>query len=326
MFHDRLRISYAEVPFQTQKEVFSMKSILFPLLILSLDWSNVYGQVKPRAVYESVQGFEPPESLTSRAVAVPRHLVKYKRLRPVIEVLQDKYPDRYSAAESVCIPDTRKRVLNSAEAPWSGNCFLRIETSDGMYAGGTGWLIAPNIVLTAGHCVHSGEGGEFFKSVEVIPGFDANSVDLPPFGSRVSTNLRASDNWKSEGDWGADYGAIILESGFGGAKAPATYLPFVLADNELGGLVVNISGYPADLVSGVQYYSGGKITKVTGDRLFYEIDTAGGMSGSAVIWNDPGDERRRVVGIHNYGGCPNKASRITVNVKSDIDAWTSEAK
>ena len=52
----------------------------------------------------------------------------------------------------------------------------------------------------------------------------------------------------------------------------------------------------------------------------------GAVSGSAVFtkttdrsWDDP--EIVRVVGVHGYGGCPNKAVRITNEVLNQILAW-----
>ena len=228
----------------------------------------------------------------------------------------------YPTPESVCWPDDRLQVLETSQSPWNGNCQLIITFQDDSQAIGTGWFAGPRTVITAGHCVHEGEGGNFFKSVEVIPGMNGM---VRPFGSITSTNLRASEGWKTSGLPSADYGAILLDNPFPAANGmtPGLFPSIVASDETLNGMNLMISGYPADKPFGTQWRDAGVVQTVLPTRLAYSIDTFGGHSGSVVTGTVNG--QIVAVGIHNYGGCPNRCTRITSSVKADLDQWTAES-
>lgn len=225
----------------------------------------------------------------------------------------------FGIPETVCLPDDRSQVSDTTQAPWSANCELIITMPKGT-AVGTGWLAGPKLVITAGHCVHEGAGGQFFPSVEVIPGMNGPQR---PFGSKISSKLRASTEWQTNGTWVQDYGAIILDTPFltSNGRSPAIHTVAVLTDEELARSELYLSGYPADKPFGSQWTDSDPVSAVRVDQLTYMLDTYGGHSGSAVLLNSA----PVVVGIHNYGGCPNKCTRITSKVKQDIDRWIAES-
>jgi len=293
--------------------------------------------VASKLVYEAVENFEPlkPQEIPSVKVRLteekgiddaPPPLFS-REIRPILDVLEEKHPDRFEKPETICGEDTRQRAADVGVFPKSVNCFLRIQVADGLWARGTGWLVAPNLVITAGHCVHDGAGGNYFKQVEVFPGA-ANSVQGPitPFGSQTSTKLFAAKEWTGDGSIADDYGAILLEAGFKNAdgKDPGVYDVAVVSDDVLKEAKLNMFGYPGDKPIGQMWFAGGEIFRLEPARLFYKIDTYGGMSGSAVMLTYS-DGRRMVVGIHNYGGCPNKAARVTDKVMADLNVWKQEA-
>jgi len=228
----------------------------------------------------------------------------------------------YERPETVCLPDERLQAEATADEPWNINCQLVITFQDGTQASGTGWFLGPRVVVTAGHCVHEGEGGNFFKSVEVIPGMNGA---VRPFGSQHSTNLRASDGWRNNGTTAADYGAILLAQEFKtpAGKSPGRLPALVATDGDLVSRQLTISGYPADKAFGTQWYDTDPVETATATRLFYSIDTFGGHSGSPVTAQLGGQVV--ALGIHNYGGCPNRCTRITAAVKADLDTWLAES-
>src|SRR4029450_3925081 len=69
--------------------------------------------------------------------------------------------------ESVLGPDDRARILDTELPPWRMICALEMRGPSGAGAIGTGWLVGPRTILTAGHCVHSGRfyGGWARESV-----------------------------------------------------------------------------------------------------------------------------------------------------------------
>ncbi len=229
----------------------------------------------------------------------------------------------YDPPESLCEPDERVQVLDTVRAPFNANCQLIITLNNGRKAVGTGWFYGPQCIVTAGHCVHEGDAGQFFRSVEVVPAMNGLRR---PYGSAIGTRLRASAGWQSSGTQADDYGAILLDQPFPGVpNNPITILRSrVLTDEEFTGRELRISGYPADKENGTQWQCSGPLSTLQPNRLRYMIDTFGGHSGSPVTISDT--EGLWVVGIHNYGGCPNKSTRITRQVKDDLDAWLAESQ
>jgi V8-like Glu-specific endopeptidase len=170
--------------------------------------------------------------------------------------------------------------------------------------------------------VHMGDGGSFFESVEVIPGCRGA---VAPFGSQTSSNLRASERWRQEGRYADDYGAILLSEPFQPSQNGGVprVVPFaVLPDSALQDATVHISGYPADKPFGTQFRDSDPISHTQAQRLRYMTDTYGGHSGSPVFFGGPEGPS---VGIHNYGGCANKATRINENVAQAINTWIAAA-
>jgi V8-like Glu-specific endopeptidase len=287
---------------------------------LELKKKNVAWKNSVVSLTEAVSSDDKPETTTKSIIALDGQsdLSRYQellRLRDIGEYF-------FEPAESVCLPDDRIQILDTATSPWSGNCQLIIEFANGERARGTGWFLSPRLIVTAGHCVHAGAGEDYFKSIEVIPGMSGPSM---PFGSIVcpKENLRASAAWISNGSVSDDYGAIILPSAFSNSSgtSPAVYSVSVLDDTQLQGLGIGLSGYPADKPTGTQWMDQGPISSFSAKRLNYTIDTFGGHSGSAVFTSD---SNRAIIGIHNYGGCPNKCTRINSSVMSDLNQWLSE--
>ena len=228
----------------------------------------------------------------------------------------------FPAPERVCYPDDRAIVTDTEIAPWNAMCRLEITFTDGSKAIGSGWMLTPTLVVTAGHCVHGGRGRDYFQSVDVIP---APNGSAEPYGRMTSTKLRAAQAWIRSGSMAHDFGAIVLDRPFGSANsAPSTLQVRVASESELNGRDAMVSGYPADRASATQWFDLDTITRVYPDQLEYRIDTYGGQSGSAVVLND------QVVGIHNYGGgyspeCTNLATRITPEVLGQLQEWAREA-
>src|SRR5262249_48182109 len=85
--------------------------------------------------------------------------------------------------ESIIGEDERVRILDTDLMPWCMICNLRIEGPRGA-AVGTGWLIGPRTVLTAGHCVHHQMIGGWAQRIVVTPGMNR---DVAKHGSVTAT-------------------------------------------------------------------------------------------------------------------------------------------
>jgi glutamyl endopeptidase len=216
--------------------------------------------------------------------------------------------------------DDRVQITNTADYPWRVHASLLITAADNSRWIGTGWFIGPHTLMTAGHVVYiknSGVAGRdgFVKSIQVMPGRDGTKL---PYGSATSTNFRTVNGWINNGSEEYDYGAIILATDLGNTTG---WLGFgVYDDATLTSSVGNISGYPGDKPSGTQWYAARTIASVTARKVFYDIDTAGGQSGSAVYRLVSGN--RYGVAVHAYGGAvTNSGTRIVQPVYDNMLAW-----
>jgi V8-like Glu-specific endopeptidase len=139
-----------------------------------------------------------------------------------------------------------------------------------------------------------------------------------PFGSATSTDFRTVSGWSQSGDENYDYGAIILPTELG--KKTGWYGFGKYTDDQLEGVIGNVSGYPGDKPSGTQWFDTRAIARVNNRKVFYDIDTAGGQSGSAVYQTIDG--KRYAIAIHAYGGASvNSGTRINTPVYNNLVKW-----
>lgn len=207
--------------------------------------------------------------------------------------------------ESVIGPDDRVQITATDVYPWRVHASLLITAADGSRWIGTGWFIGPHTLVTAGHVVYiknSGVAGRdgFVRSIQVMAGRNGNTL---PFGTVTSSNLRTVTGWANDGDLDYDYGAIILPTDLG---LTTGWLGFAAYDDAtLTSAVGNISGYPGDKPAGTQWYAARRIASVGPRKVYYDIDTFGGQSGSAVYRIVDGN--RYAVAVHAYGGSTTRA-------------------
>ena len=224
--------------------------------------------------------------------------------------------------------DRRKQILETNLTPWCKICSLEIESQSGLPYIGTGWFVAPRTLMTAGHCVFDPlELGGWAKRITVMPG---RNGDAPlPFGTAQSSSFSTTDRWQQAQEEDYDYAAIHLDEDLG--TTAGTFGIAVLPDAELKDRLVNVSGYPVEPGEGrAQYFHSNRVKALTARRLFYDIDTMGGQSGSPVWAYLDGSPDPVVVGIHAYGvgGVPadlnvvaNSGPRILPEVLEVIKEW-----
>jgi glutamyl endopeptidase len=225
-----------------------------------------------------------------------------------------------SVLEVVIGADDRVEVGNTNEYPWRCIASLLMTAADGTNWIGTGWLVGPRILLTAGHCVFMADHGGWVSQMEVIPG---RRGDERPFGSCMAMAFRSVIGWTESNDREFDYGAILLPADCRYGDQLGRFGYEVRADDDLENVLVNLSGYPGDKPVGTQWFHKNTIT-ATDDRVItYQLDTAGGQSG-APVWVKREDGRYGV-GIHTNGAVTgNSATRITQEVYDNITAWKNE--
>jgi V8-like Glu-specific endopeptidase len=196
--------------------------------------------------------------------------------------------------------DSRVQEVETRRFPWSTICHLCRDFGEGTCAGCSGTLIAPNLVMTAAHCLFSLARRRAPARIEVMPG--RVDRETRPFGSISSRQFfvpRAFIDGPDRLIW--DFGVIVLPRPFRHARA---FMPLSAAsDPELARIAVQhrltVAGYPSDRPIGTLWRHSERLMKVTPRRLFYSVDTCPGHSGSAV-WVDRG-RGPEIVAVHTMG-------------------------
>ncbi len=227
-------------------------------------------------------------------------------------------PADASILEVVIGEDDRREIAVTSQYPWRCICSLLITAADGSNWIGTGWLVGPRVLLTAGHCAYIHGRGGWAEQIEVIPGRRGAER---PFGSCTATSFWSVEGWTDYRNRQYDYAAILLPAECRYGEELGWYGFAVRSEDALDGATVNISGYPGDQPAGTQWFHAKEVADVGERVLTYTIDTAGGQSG-APVWIKYADGGRYGVGIHTNGHITgNSATRINQAVFDNIKHW-----
>ncbi|WP_165703835.1 trypsin-like serine peptidase [Enhygromyxa salina] len=223
--------------------------------------------------------------------------------------------------ESTIGGDERVRIYETNKYPWRPICQLTIHSRLGDEFIGTGWLIGPRTIVTAGHCVYLPAMGGWAKRVVVSA---ARNGQDRPFSSVVATKFHSVRGWTVDGKREHDYAVISLAED--AALPEVGQFGYAVYDTPtLLGSYVNLAGYPADKDGGTTlWWSARRSAQVDAHVLRYDADTAAGQSGAPVWRLDPSTGRRVVVGIHTNGALTgNSATRINACVFANLAKWTA---
>ncbi|KAJ5174315.1 uncharacterized protein N7482_000192 [Penicillium canariense] len=211
-----------------------------------------------------------------------------------------------------------------------------------MGAMGTGWLIKPDLLVTAGHVVydHSGNDGNGYGKLRIMQcyigynGRDSLTTGLKDGSvqSRFAKKVVTTGEWvDSRDNRHRDVAFIQLATPFKGNLRLFSFVSTPMKSTEMIGVV----GYPGDMrindsdgvdEPGAQMYE--LFSEIKYDRndnalkmLQYRISTFGGQSGSPVIRKKAGQVS---IGAHCYGGADtNSASPIGPDFGNDYNAYLS---
>lgn len=166
---------------------------------------------------------------------------------------------------------------------------------EGVKYGGSGVLVGPHHFLTAGHCVFDREERSWAASIRVHLGLNGAAA---PFNEVLATRVYTCDEWLRGGNTEHDIALVVLNRSIGYETGWAGLLS--LADAELLGKSVHVTGYPGDKGFKEMWAMDRPLRNVYPERFSYEIDTFGGQSGGAVWINQY--DTPYVVGVHTHGG------------------------
>ncbi len=215
--------------------------------------------------------------------------------------------------------------------PYTAICQLRMKFPRVIKPlGGTGFLVKPRLILTAGHNILHPDYG-FADEMKVIIAGKAGSSkhrlpSFPPF--KGDDTLKVSDEWLSNPVHGKpyDYGFIILPESYDNKMGTFGLEPLELLLPRYRELAsVTIAGYPCDRQNYPEincdnlYKTEGKITEIEETMIHYRLDTLPCMSGSPIFYIV--GNKAVAIGIHTKANLPasNKGVSLTPAVIKDIN-------
>jgi Trypsin len=113
--------------------------------------------------------------------------------------------------------DGRTRVLQTSRPPYAAVCQIERDFGDGRLSGCSGFLVAPNVLVTAAHCVFSrprhlllGRGAP--RRIRVTPA--RNGTGPPPLGYQWAVRWYAHRRFVERGDVMYDFGLVVTPRPF----------------------------------------------------------------------------------------------------------------
>lgn len=214
--------------------------------------------------------------------------------------------------------DGRKKVSKALEFPWRtyGELEMEYANEDGSLFGvysGSGTLIGNQHVLTAAHNFYDRCTRTVSDRVTFYPGKQGNNAPKIISGEEIIVHKQYIDAQTSE--QAKEYDIALLK-----LDAPVQDWGFLAVRTEtkenLGSL--SITGYPGEKGS-FMYTMEGSLNRISNTRMFYDIDTTPGQSGSAVCVAQNGTAPVGVVGVHAYGmgGDPGRKYNSGTHINAD---------
>ncbi|KAF4960103.1 hypothetical protein FGADI_1121 [Fusarium gaditjirri] len=174
---------------------------------------------------------------------------------------------------------------------------------------GTGWLIRPDLLVTAGHVVHDwGRRLGPADQIKCYIGYNGKqSIGSPHVQARFGAKVVTPVEWiESSTNRANDVAFIQLDRPFTGNLRPFSYSNTPETGN---GTYLGVVGYPGDKIledeQGAQMYeefakSDYNIGENPRHMVEYSISTFAGQTGAPVLSNSNG--QLRAIGTHSYGG------------------------
>lgn len=207
-------------------------------------------------------------------------------------IVRDASAEAGVSAATVFGPDDRVRVTDTRQTPFRTIAHLALFEYGNQLSGHcSGVMLAPDVVLTAAHCVY--ESGHYMDSVLVIPG--ENWPDWP-YGTGFAVKMAVPVGWaQGPGQLPAtaplpptayDWAILVLNLRDWGDNALAPYPVVAHASDSYfarDDIFLASAGFPGDKPSGTMWTEVSENLYVDGDALYTDLDIMPGQSGSPIF-------------------------------------------
>lgn len=233
---------------------------------------------------------------------------RYSRiLETICGVADDSQPvEQYDGTLGVTQAFVAAHQRAACQVQWNNN-LASIYTNAGNVSGarwGTGTMISPDLMLTAGHLFDQTGGGwnrprvngttNVISPQEIATNMHVNfNFQVDPAGTPRVEDSFAITQLIEYRIGGVDFAVCRIAGSPGNTYGWATVATVDAAVNDMLCLI----GHPAGLPKRIE---AGPCTNLSGNQILYnDIDTLGGNSGSGLLLEASG----QLVGVHTNGGC-----------------------
>jgi V8-like Glu-specific endopeptidase len=179
------------------------------------------------------------------------------------------------------------------------------------------------LVITAGHCVHEGQGGDWMQNWTFVPRYRSGSR---PFGTFAAKQLRTFNSWASSSDLSRDVGMVTTWP-LNGNQLVNVVGGHGLNWNWGNSVAITILAYPANANNGeVQQWCQGTTADGGGGTIEIPCNFNGGSSGGGWLMSfDDSTGLGQVDGVMSTLDSTgmNRASYFDDSVKAMYDAQGS---
>lgn len=192
-----------------------------------------------------------------------------------------QYLDRNNIIQPCYMPDSFFTKINdTSEFPYRVTCRMII---NGGLDYGSGFLVAPNLMLTAAHTVYDEKNDNEINSFTVYPAYNDGIYNGCSSGWQA---IYRSSIWLETHNREYDWALVELKEDLGNQLGWYGTVSYG-SDSSLKNLSVRMLGYPKELDQAKhQYYTSGSINDVYSRYFITSSGNKGGMSGGPVIIND----------------------------------------
>ena len=202
---------------------------------------------------------------------------------------------------------TMELIQNPLEYPYSAVCYISSRFGD-IYRRATGFLIGPNLLMTAGHCIYGDKTKDgivnptFPDEIIIYPGGyeDENGDITSSYGTaKVEIAYLQEDfydytNENSSIDMADfDWSLCVLDNDIGYETG---WFDIAIASSNIANERICVVGYP-DIDTRNMYMYTGTILQVKTYYFSYNTETVDGVSGSPVFLDN--DSTYSILGIHS---------------------------
>jgi V8-like Glu-specific endopeptidase len=172
------------------------------------------------------------------------------------------------------------------------------------------------VVITAGHCVHSGRGGSWRSNLVFVPDFRGEAVNKTPYGTFQARTLHTFKTWIQKGGteqgWYRDVGMITTYANGQGQRVVAAVGGNGLKIDQYYRWPATVFGYPSNLSDGQAMWGCQDMTRKSGvaarTSLISGCNFGAGSSGGPWVWHYDNSTRLGYVrGVTSYGTPRNRS-------------------